>query len=90
MFCVPSLQEIKYEAPAPITQPVFGVPTEQTPPDTTNYGTNQVYNPQAYQQQQQQQQPQQVHVSLALGQSESSSEFNLSCINPACTNGWKN
>jgi len=63
-MCCVVWQEVKYEAPAPITQPVFGVPTEQAPPDMTNYGANQMYNPQqAYQQQQQQQQPQQVRVS---------------------------
>ena len=64
LMCCVVWQEVKYEAPAPITQPVFGVPTEQAPPDMTNYGANQMYNPQqAYQQQQQQQQPQQVRVS---------------------------
>ena len=57
------LQEVKYEAPAPITQPVFGVPTEQAPPDMANYGGSQMYNPQQAYQQQQQQQPQQVRVS---------------------------
>ena len=51
----------RYEQPAPITQPIFGVPQpEQTPPGAPNYGGSQMYNPQAYQQQQQQQQQQQM------------------------------
>ena len=60
-------QEQKYEAPAPITAPIYGVPQpDQGPPGAPNYA----YNPQqTYQPPQQQQQQQQQPVSSELANS---------------------